>query len=121
MRECFVEEKEQETPWVYGLRGAHDLLCKRLENGCSEAVAAVPQWEGCKILDLGIGTGRTIPHYRKGTHVIGIDPSATMLRKAEKRIRKALAHVTLLRMSGEKLQFPDGFFDAAVIVNVLSV
>ena len=37
------------------------------------------------MLELGIGTGKSIPHHPAGLDVLGIDISARMLARAERR------------------------------------
>jgi ubiquinone/menaquinone biosynthesis C-methylase UbiE len=67
-----------------------------------------------RILDAGVGTGRNIAHYPPGAEVIGIDLSAGMLDRAERRRSKSAAAVRLMQMDLTKLQFADDAFDAAV-------
>ena len=67
-----------------------------------------------RILDAGVGTGRNIPFYPSGAEVIGIDFSAAMLSRAERRRRSLGATVKLYQMDVTRLGFPDRSFDAAV-------
>ena len=65
------------------------------------------------ILELGCGTGRVaIPLGRTGAHVIGIDRSATMLARAQSRVRRARIGwgVQLIRGDIRQLPFPDKSF-----------
>lgn len=78
---------------------------------------------GDRILEVGVGTGLSLPLYPPGVHVTGIDISREMLARA--RARKArlhLDHVTALRlMDAESMQFPDDSFDKVVAMYVVSV
>lgn len=67
-----------------------------------------------RILDAGVGTGRNIAHYPSGAEVIGVDLSAGMLERAERRRTKSAATVHLMQMDLAKLQFADNAFDVAV-------
>ena len=78
---------------------------------------------GERILEVGVGTGLSLPLYPPGVHVTGIDISREMLARA--RVRKARLHldrVTALRlMDAESMQFPDDSFDKVVAMYVVSV
>jgi SAM-dependent methyltransferase len=68
-----------------------------------------------RILDAGIGTGRNVEFYPLGAKVVGIDISPAMLARAESRLRLSPASTVELReMDVIRLDFPAGFFDAAV-------
>ena len=75
-----------------------------------------------RILDVGVGTGLTLPLYPRDCRVTGIDLSRSMLEKAERKKRKhRLEHVTLLEMDACNLQFPDDNFDHVLSTFVISV
>ena len=66
------------------------------------------------VLDAGVGTGRNIDFYPPDADVTGIDLSAGMLRKAEKRARQKSMRITLQQMDVLKMSFPDHHFDVIV-------
>ncbi len=76
-----------------------------------------------KVLEVGVGTGIALPHYKSGHRITGIDLSPDMLRIAEKRVAgKKLANVdAILEMDAANLAFPDQAFDVAVAMFVMSV
>ncbi|MBI5178409.1 MAG: methyltransferase domain-containing protein [Nitrospinae bacterium] len=75
-----------------------------------------------KILDVGIGTGLTLPIYPQHCQVTGIDLSRSMLEKARKKKEKhSLHHVTLLEMDACNLEFEDDSFDQVIATFVVSV
>jgi len=41
---------------------------------------------GGRILEVGVGTGISLPDYARGNRLVGIDISAPMLRKAQERV-----------------------------------
>ncbi len=67
-----------------------------------------------RLLDAGVGTGRNIPYYPADAEVVGIDISAAMLTRAERRRDALGSRVPLMRMDVTRLTFPDHSFDAAV-------
>ncbi len=75
-----------------------------------------------KILDVGVGTGLNLPLYPKYCHVVGIDLSKEMLKKAQDKVRKYnLSHITLKLMDASNLEFEDDTFDHAFLGFVISV
>ena len=76
-----------------------------------------------KILEVGVGTGISLPYYRREHQIHGIDISPHMLERARQRVhRKRLGNVTQLTiMDARKLQFADNTFDAVVAAYVMSV
>jgi phosphatidylethanolamine/phosphatidyl-N-methylethanolamine N-methyltransferase len=85
------------------------------ERGRTAAVMAA-EWIGGRILEIGVGTGISLPDYARTTRLVGIDISEPMLRKAQERVaERGLANVEALAvMDAERLGFPDGQFDAVV-------
>ena len=78
--------------------------------------------EGQRVLDLGVGTGLSLPLYPRNVRVTGVDLSGSMLREAQKKIRQEqLAHVTLLEMDAGQLAFADNAFDVVIAAFVISV
>ncbi|MGR3622275.1 class I SAM-dependent methyltransferase [Pseudophaeobacter sp.] len=75
------------------------------------------------VLEVGVGTGLSLPHYAPEVAITGIDFSHDMLAKARQRVEeKALKNVTALRqMDARALDFPDSSFDTVAAMHVLSV
>ena len=67
-----------------------------------------------RILDAGVGTGRNFAFYPASAVVVGIDISAAMLARAQRKRQKATAEIELQQMDVTRLDFPDTSFDAAV-------
>jgi phosphatidylethanolamine/phosphatidyl-N-methylethanolamine N-methyltransferase len=76
---------------------------------------------GQRILEVGVGTGLSLPDYREDARVVGIDISPDMLRIAQERGRDLPQVQGLLEMDAEKLAFPDNSFDSVVAMYVASV
>jgi phosphatidylethanolamine/phosphatidyl-N-methylethanolamine N-methyltransferase len=88
---------------------------KVFEPGRKASIAAADKIGG-RILDVGVGTGISLPDYRRDIRLVGVDYSAAMLKKARRRvIEQKLDHVeTLAVMDAKFLGFPEAFFDAVV-------
>jgi len=67
--------------------------------------------KGRQVLEVGVGTGKNLPHYPKDIKVIAIDLSPRMLEKAKKRALGLYINVELLEMDAQYLAFPDDHFD----------
>jgi phosphatidylethanolamine/phosphatidyl-N-methylethanolamine N-methyltransferase len=91
--------------------------------GRRRAAARVNELPGSRVLEVGVGTGLALPHYRPGKRITGIDLSAEMLALARKRVadREIGGIDALLEMDAEAMEFPDGRFDIAVAMFVASV
>jgi phosphatidylethanolamine/phosphatidyl-N-methylethanolamine N-methyltransferase len=91
------------------------------ERGRRAAIVAAESVGG-RILEVGVGTGISLPDYA-GTHrLVGIDLSEPMLRKAQERVAElGLSNVEgLAVMDAERLAFPDGSFDVIVAQYVIT-
>lgn len=91
------------------------------ERGRHAAISAAERIGG-RILEVGVGTGISLPSYSKDCKISGIDISAPMLRKAEERVTElGLTNVEgLWVMDAEHLSFPDNSFDVIVAQYVIT-
>jgi phosphatidylethanolamine/phosphatidyl-N-methylethanolamine N-methyltransferase len=91
-------------------------------EGRRHAVGLVNAREG-RVLEVGVGTGLSLPDYSPHLEVVGIDLSPEMLEKARERVAQlGLAHVTgLHEMDASDLRFPDASFDTVVAMYVMTV
>ena len=65
-----------------------------------------------RLLDIGFGTGLSLPHYPPSISVVGIDASLGMLRFARGEAAGLGRAVQLVEMDAERLAFPDQSFDS---------
>jgi phosphatidylethanolamine/phosphatidyl-N-methylethanolamine N-methyltransferase len=93
-----------------------------LQQGRKLAIAALAARPGERILEVGVGSGMSLPMYPQDVSVIGIDISNEMLHKARHRInkRKGFRAQALLRMNVDHMSFVDASFDKAVVMYALS-
>jgi phosphatidylethanolamine/phosphatidyl-N-methylethanolamine N-methyltransferase len=91
------------------------------ERGRRAAIAAAERIGG-RILEVGVGTGISLPDYSPVNRIVGVDISEAMLGKARERVAElGLDHVEALQvMDAERLKFPDGSFDVVVAQYVVT-
>ncbi len=103
--------------------GIYDLLFDAiLQPGRRRAIDAMEIEPGDDILEVGVGTGLSLPLYpSEGCQVTGIDISAPMLRRAaDKVVSLGRTNVVLKQMSAERLKWPDATFDKVLLSYVIS-
>ena len=95
----------EQIPWMY------DALCHLCERG---GLGRWRRWlaHGARgrTLDLGCGTGRSLPLLPAATRAIAVDPSIDALRRARRRAPT----VPLVVARAEALPFRDGTFDTVL-------
>jgi phosphatidylethanolamine/phosphatidyl-N-methylethanolamine N-methyltransferase len=95
------------------------------ERGRRAAIAAAEKacgQQGGRILEVGVGTGISLPCYDRINRIVGIDISEPMLRKAQERVaRDKLANVDALAvMDATRMALPDTSFDVVVAQYVIT-
>src|SRR6201994_3947485 len=77
---------------------------------------------GGRVLEVGVGTGISLPLYGSNVRIFGTDISEEMLKKAKKRVaEQRLKNVEgLAVMDAEKLEFPDNSFDVVMAQYVVT-
>lgn len=93
-----------------------------LSRAQREAVAAACAC-GHDILEIGVGTGLTLPYFDRDRQVVGADLSLDMLRVAKAKVQsQGLDHVIgLLVMDACRLGFADRSFDAVTAQFVITL
>ena len=100
--------------WLY------DLMAGRAERAgiADRRTELLADLEG-EIVEIGSGTGASLPHYRRATRVVAIEPDESMASRLPARITEASVPVEVVTARAEELPFPDESFDAAVFAFVL--
>lgn len=96
----------------------HGLLARAQREAVAAACAC-----GRDVLEIGVGTGLTLPYFPPTNAVIGVDLSEDMLRVAQAKARaQSLSAVTgLCVMDAQRLAFPDEHFDAVTAQFVITL
>lgn len=78
---------------------------------------------GDRILEVGVGTGLSLPMYPQHVSVTGIDLSEEMLKRARTKVdEEALTNIeALLQMDALNMKFADNSFDKVVAMYVATV
>jgi phosphatidylethanolamine/phosphatidyl-N-methylethanolamine N-methyltransferase len=90
-------------------------------HGRAEAVK-VAQRVGGRILEVGVGTGLSLPQYAAANSIVGVDISERMLEVARKRVKKlGLTNVESIEVGdAEDLRFEAASFDVVVAQYVVT-
>jgi phosphatidylethanolamine/phosphatidyl-N-methylethanolamine N-methyltransferase len=101
----------------------YDVVYDRLTAPARRAAVNAAMRCGTKILEVGVGTGLSLGDYPKHAHVMGIDLSEHMLRRAVRKTqRRGWQHIEgLAVMDACNLGFQDHSFDAIVSQFVITL
>ncbi|HVV60740.1 MAG TPA: class I SAM-dependent methyltransferase [Pseudolabrys sp.] len=100
----------------------YDLVFGAVFDRGRRAAIEAAERVGGRILEVGVGTGLSLPDYSRGNRLFGVDLSEPMLRKAQERVaQQHLHHVEALAvMDAQNLAFPDEYFDVVVAQYVIT-
>ena len=103
----FVEGVYEKMASVYDL-----FFGLPLHHGRATAIRRMAIKPNDQILEVGVGTGISLPLYPRKCSVTAIDLSDGMLERARTRVEQySLRNVHLIQMDATKLKFPDNSFD----------
>ncbi|MDN3513086.1 MAG: class I SAM-dependent methyltransferase [Candidatus Brocadia sp.] len=103
--------------WVYDA-----FFGKIFEHGRFVAFHMMDVKPSDTILEVGVGTGLSLPLYPRETKVIGIDISQEMLEKADmKKKYYNLTNVELYNMDASSMTFADNTFNKVIASHVITV
>lgn len=102
--------------------GVYDqIFGKIFHEGRESAVRNLEIKSGERVLEVGVGTGLSLPLYPRDCAVVGIDLSTGMLAKAQRRVREyGLTNVELFQMDAGRMDFPDDSFDTVMAAYVVT-
>jgi phosphatidylethanolamine/phosphatidyl-N-methylethanolamine N-methyltransferase len=117
--------QEASTRKIYDVHSLfYDATFGRLvRRRIAAAIGHLPIKGDDLVLDVGIGTGASLNYYPPDRgHVVGIDLSAGMLRKALDKVEKrGTGRVSVFQADAMNLPFADDAFDHVFISHVISV
>jgi ubiquinone/menaquinone biosynthesis C-methylase UbiE len=71
------------------------------------------------VVEIGSGTGASLPYYRRAKRVVAVEPDASMAKRLPARVEEATVPIEIMTARAQALPFPDESFDAAVAAFVL--
>jgi phosphatidylethanolamine/phosphatidyl-N-methylethanolamine N-methyltransferase len=97
------------------------IFGKVFTTGRRDSIEAAERVGG-RVLEVGVGTGISLPQYSRDVRLVGVDIAEAMLRKACERVRRlGLDNVEKIAvMDAEALDFPDNAFDVVVAQYVVT-
>jgi ubiquinone/menaquinone biosynthesis C-methylase UbiE len=99
----------------------YDILVGHFETTRKKSIQSLQIEPGDEVLLLGAGTGLDLNLMPKRCSITAIDITPAMIDKVEKRNQKLSHNLKTIVMDGQKLEFPDNFFDKIVLHFVLAV
>jgi len=119
-----VAEASRRVERVYGVlaRVYDGFFDWALGPGRRYAVSRLPIEPGDRVLEVGVGTGLSLPLYPRSSRVTGIDISDAMMARARARVEElGRDSLELRKMDARSLLFPDESFDHVLAPYVISV
>ena len=100
----------------------YDLVFGAVFDRGRRAAIVAAERIGGRILEVGVGTGISLPDYAPSNRLVGVDLSEPMLRKAQARVaEQGLSNVEALAvMDAARLALPDQSFDVVVAQFVIT-
>ncbi len=100
----------------------YDFFFKRVfHEGRDVGVRMLDLKPGETLLEVGVGTGLSLPLYPRHNKITGIDISSKMLDKAGEKIAEhRLTNIDLEVMDAQNMKFPDNSFDCVTACYVVS-
>jgi phosphatidylethanolamine/phosphatidyl-N-methylethanolamine N-methyltransferase len=113
---------EKVTKVYSAYSGFYDLLFGKIfHNSRAAAIELLGLKPGDRVLEVGVGTGLSLPLYPQDCSIVGIDLTGPMLEQGTKKIKRlGLDHVHLQQMDATHMAFGDDAFDAVMAAYVMS-
>lgn len=100
------------TMWM---AGDYDRFSRYMESGAREFYERLGLAPGCRVLDVGCGSGQVaLIAAKDGLGVTGVDIASNLIARARARAQAEGLEVRFEQGDAESLSFEDGSFDAVV-------
>jgi phosphatidylethanolamine/phosphatidyl-N-methylethanolamine N-methyltransferase len=117
-----LESRRVEKVYSVLARVYDDCFDWALGPGRRHAIQHMPLQPGQRVLEIGVGTGLSLPYYPRGCRVTGVDISDPMLIRARERAESlGRSDIDLRLMDARELAFPEASFDHVLAPYVISV
>jgi len=95
--------------WLY------DLMARRAEAGGLGDLRSrlLGELEG-DVLEIGAGTGASLPHYERASRVVALEPDPSMAKRLPERVAAARVPVEVVAGSAEAIPYANESFDVVV-------
>jgi phosphatidylethanolamine/phosphatidyl-N-methylethanolamine N-methyltransferase len=111
-----IESVYDSYAWIYDL-----LFGKVFQSGRERAPVLLKLFPDAKLLEVGVGTGLSLPLCARQVEFTGIDLSQKMLDRAHRRVEDlGLKNIRLQKMDATTLEFPDNSFDRVLAAYFIS-
>lgn len=102
----------------------YDGLFFHFKRRLAKAIRHMPLRPGDHVLDIGVGTGLSLPYYPADVDVTGLDLSAGMLASAQKKLRagevRTAGRTRLIQGDALHLPFHDATFDCVFMSHMVA-
>jgi ubiquinone/menaquinone biosynthesis C-methylase UbiE len=106
--------------WGRLYAAVYDQVTERLDRkGAGEHRERLVADADGEVLEVGAGTGRNLPLYRRAKRVVALEPDAEMRARAAKAATRATVAVEVIDGNAMHLPFADESFDTVVMSLVL--
>lgn len=116
-----LEARRVEKVYAVLARVYDDCFDWALGPGRRHAVSRLRIRPGERVLEVGVGTGLSLPYYPSGCEITGVDISEPMLDRARERAEGLGSNISLRLMDARELAFSDASFDHVLAPYVISV
>ena len=96
------------------IANAYDFIQSVVEFGARKKRRELLRHAYSDVLEVGVGTGRTLSYYPPNCKITAIDYNSSMLETAREKASKLGKKASFILMDAGKLGFPDHSFDIVV-------
>src|SRR5688572_24938071 len=98
---------------MLGMAGDYDGVSRHVEGGPREIYERLPLVPGCRLLDVGCGSGQlALMAAKDGFQVTGVDIAGNLVERARTRAQAEGLSASFHEADAEALPFEEGSFEA---------